>query len=274
MKSVLTIAGFDPSSGAGITADLMVFASHGLFGTACITALTVQNTVGVRSTQPLQPQTVTATLDCLFADLPPLGIKIGVLATAEVVSAVAAFLRRVRCNAPFLVVLDPVLKSSSGCNLLDTCGVDALRSELLPLVDWITPNIDEVGVLLGRRSPGREELAAAAADLQRLGTDLTVVVTGGHLDRPDDLLLQPDGALEVVRGERIQTSSTHGTGCAFSSALLSRLVLGDDPRAAVHGAKQYVAQAMRSALPAGHGKGPLNHLWPLRGGAKNFSGHS
>ncbi len=264
MKSVLTIAGFDPSSGAGVTADLMVFAAHELFGISCITGLTVQNTLEVRFTQPTQPETVAATLDCLYDDLPPVGIKIGMLATAAVVSAVAAFLRRARRDRPVLVVLDPVLRSSSGSDLLDPDGVDKLRSELLPLVDWITPNINEVGALLAQGPPSQEDLGIAAANLQKLGTSLTVAITGGHLESPDDLLLQPDGTLEVIRGERILTSSTHGTGCAFSAALLSRLVLGDDPSTAVRRAKDYVAHAMRSAVPLGHGKGPLNHLWPLR----------
>ena len=270
MKSVLTIAGFDPSSGAGITADLMVFAAHGLFGTSCISALTVQNTMGVYATHPTRSDTVTATLDSLYEDLPPLGIKIGMLANAQVVSAIARFLERVRPSNPLLVVLDPVLRSSSGSDLLDASGVEALRSELLPLVDWITPNSEEVGMLLGRSAPLRGEVADAASDLQRLGRNLTVVVTGGHFEAPDDLLLQPDGAVDTIRGERIRTSSTHGTGCAFSAALLSRLVLGAEPLAAVRGAKKYVAQAMRSAIPLGHGKGPLNHLWPLRESLERF----
>lgn len=271
MKSVLTIAGFDPSSGAGVTADLMVFAAHELFGTSCITALTVQNTLGVRSTQSTQPETVAATLDCLYADIPPVGIKIGMLATAGIVSAVAAFLRCARRNRQVVAVLDPVLRSSSGSDLLDLHGIDTLRSELLPLVDWITPNVEEVGVLLGHRPPNVQDLGIAAADLQKLGTNLTVVITGGHLEPPDDLLLQANGAPEVIRGERILTSSTHGTGCAFSAALLSRLVLGDDPSAAVRGAKDYVAQAMRSAALLGQGRGPLNHLWPLRGSLNDHS---
>lgn len=264
MKCVLTIAGFDPSSGAGITADLMVFAAHGLFGTSCITALTVQNTLGVRSTHPTSSETVAATLDCLYTDLPPLGIKIGMLATADVVSTVAAFLQRIRRETPVVVVLDPVLRSSSGSDLLNSDGIDQLRSELLPLVDWITPNTDEVSTLLGQRLPGPKDLGIAAAALQQLGTDLNVVITGGHLEAPDDLLLQSDGTLEVFRGERVTTSSTHGTGCAFSAALLSRLVSGDQPPVAVHRAKEYVAQAMRAAVPQGHGNGPLNHLWPRK----------
>ena len=263
MPNVLTIAGFDPSSGAGVSADLMVFAAHRLFGTACITALTVQNTLGVTATQALSVDSITSTLDCLYADLPPAGVKIGMLATAEIASAVAAFIQRVRRLAPVIVVLDPVIRSSSGRELLEPRGINALRSQLLPHVDWVTPNVDELGLLLGREAPSTEDLPNAAAELQGFGDHLNVVVTSGHLNPPDDLLLQSGSASEILAGERIESSSTHGTGCAFSTALLSRLVMGDDPRAAAQRAKDYVAEAMRSASPIGHGNGPLNHLWPL-----------
>ncbi len=264
MKTVLTIAGFDPSSGAGITADLMVFAAHGLFGTSCITALTVQNTLGVFATHPIALDTVTDTLLHLLDDLPPAGIKIGMLATAGNVSAVAAFLARMRRQQPVAVVLDPVVKSSSGKPLLDPAGISAIRSELLPLVDWVTPNIAELGALLDRDLPPGSDLLGAASDLQRLGRDLSVVVTGGDLDPPDELLLVSDSSPWTLPGQKIQTSSTHGTGCTFSSSLLSRLVLGDQPRQAAEAAKAYVAHAMRTAVPLGKGHGPLNHLWPLR----------
>lgn len=263
MKSVLTIAGFDPSSGAGITADLMVFAAHGLFGTSCLTALTIQNTLGVRRSQPVEPDLVAATLDCLYDDLPPSGVKIGMLASAEVVLAVSKFLKRLRRSADIPVVLDPVLRSSSGNELLDQRGVETMRSELFPLVDWITPNIEEVEILLGRRPPAHDHFEEAAVNLQKLGTNLTVVVTAGHLDPPNDLLLRPGLRAEIFPGEHIQTSSTHGTGCVFSSALLSRLVLGDDPSTATREAKTYVTRSMRLASPLGHGRGPLNYLWPL-----------
>src|SRR5580698_8027237 len=136
MLTVLTIAGFDPSSGAGVTADLMVFAAHGLFGTSCITALTVQSTVGVRATQPVAGEVVRATLDCLQDDLPVAGIKIGMLATAENVAAVVDFLEGIRGQG-IPVVLDPVLRSSSGRELLDAAGVVLMRERLLPLVDWV-----------------------------------------------------------------------------------------------------------------------------------------
>lgn len=260
----MTIAGFDPSSGAGVTADLMVFAAHGLFGTSCITGLTVQSTIGVQSAHPIRPETVRATLDCLQADLPAAGIKIGMLATEETVAAVANFLkdlRRRQERAP--VVLDPVLRSSSGRELLDEDGVRVLRERLLPLVDWVTPNVDELGILAGRRVATRGDVPEAARALQGRFGGLNVLATGGHLETPDDFLLTAAGGTWWLPGVRIDSASTHGTGCAFSSALLCGLVGGKSPYEAAVGAKLYVAEAIRTAAGLGQGKGPLNHLWTM-----------
>jgi hydroxymethylpyrimidine/phosphomethylpyrimidine kinase len=269
MQTVLTIAGFDPSSGAGVTADLMVFAAHGLFGVSCITALTVQSTTGVVATHRVADDVVRSTLDCLRADLPVAGIKIGMLSTAVNVAAVADFLSELRDlqtqGQRVPVVLDPVLRSSSGRELLDADGVRLLRERVLPLVDWVTPNLEELGVLTERSVVCRDDVAGAAAALQRRGSNLNVLATGGHLNPPDDLVLSADGELRWLAGEQIVSRSTHGTGCALSSALLSRIVLGDDAIAASVAAKSYVAEAIRRATPLGHGHGPINHLWPLRG---------
>jgi hydroxymethylpyrimidine/phosphomethylpyrimidine kinase len=265
MRTVLTIAGFDPSSGAGVTADLMVFAAHGLFGISCITGLTVQSTVGVVTTQAVDAGIVRSTLDCLQADLPAGGIKIGMLTTAANVSAVIGFLGELRGRKERVrVVLDPVLRSSSGRELLDAAGVGLLREGLLPLVDWVTPNLEELGLLTERTVVRRDDLEQAAGMLQRRYGGLNVLATGGHLDPPDDLVLTADGASRWLPGEQIASRSTHGTGCALSSALLSRLVLGDEAFAAALAAKKYVAEAIRSASPLGQGHGPVNHLWPLR----------
>jgi len=265
MPTVLTIAGFDPSSGAGVTADLMVFAAHGLFGTSCVTSLTVQSTVGVRSATAVSADVVRATLSCLQSDLPAAGIKIGMLATAVNVMAVVEFLAALRGEErDVTVVLDPVLRSSSGRELLDADGVGAMRQELLPLVDWVTPNLEEAGVLTGHSVKRREEMLDAAVALQAMGAELNVVVTGGHLNPPDDLVLLAGGESVWLPGEQIVSRSTHGTGCAFSSALLSRIVLGDSGKDAAAMAKQYVAEAIRTARPMGKGLGPVNHLWPLR----------
>lgn len=262
MQTVLTIAGFDPSSGAGVTADLMVFAAHGLFGTSCITSLTVQSTIGVQEAHPIRPDTVQATLDCLQADLPPAGIKIGMLATAETVGVVADFLGHLRSRGERVpVVLDPVLRSSSGAELLDRSGLELLQQRLLPLVDWLTPNLAELEILTGRAVVERVDVAAAA-QLLHDSTGLNLVATGGHLDAPDDFLLTAAGTW-WLSGTRIDSASTHGTGCAFSSALLSGLVQGKSAYEAAVGAKLYVAEAIRTAPGLGKGRGPLNHLWTL-----------
>jgi hydroxymethylpyrimidine/phosphomethylpyrimidine kinase len=204
-------------------------------------------------------------LNCLEADLPAAGIKIGMLATAANVSAVAGFLGELRRQERrVVVVLDPVLRSSSGRELLDLAGVGLLREELLPVVDWVTPNLDELGVLTESSVAGREDVAEAARVLQGRGEGLNVLATGGHLNPPDDLVLTAEGEMRWLPGEQIASRSTHGTGCALSSALLSRLVLGDDAFSATLAAKRYVAEAIRSASPFGQGHGPINHLWPLR----------
>lgn len=265
MQTVLSIAGFDPSSGAGVTADLMVIAGHGLFGTAAITSLTVQSTVGVRGSQPVSPDLLRATLDCLDSDLPPAGVKLGMLGTEEIVFVVADYLERLRSlSLTVPIVLDPVLRSSSGRELLSPGGQALLRERLLPLVNWITPNLDELALLSGVRVENRQEMVSAAQALARAWPKLNIVATGGHLDAPDDLLLTAAAEQHWIRGERIVSNATHGTGCAFSSALLSRLVRGEAALEAARGAKEYVAEAIRRATPLGHGKGPLDHLWLLR----------
>jgi hydroxymethylpyrimidine/phosphomethylpyrimidine kinase len=260
----LTIAGFDTSSGAGASADLMVFAAHGLYGTACLTALTVQSTVGVERWEAVPADLVRDSLDCLARDLPPKGIKIGMLATGENVQVVVAFLRELPGREGIPVVLDPVLRSSSGHALLDEAGVRGL-DELLKLVSWVTPNIDEVASITAHKVSGLEGISAAAEVLGRRYPGLNIVVTGGDMTAPDDFLLTAEGKQRWFRGEKVESTSTHGTGCAFSSALLSRLVLGDGPEEAVAAAKAYVTEGIRLApVGVGSGHGPLDHLWPLK----------
>lgn len=265
MKTVLTIAGFDSSSGAGITADLMTFAAHGLFGTSCITSLTVQSTAEVRTAYPVHAETVREMLDCLHADLPAVGIKIGMLALAETVASIADFIEELKHeeNAP-VIVLDPVLRSSSGRELLEPDGLEALRSRLLPLVDWVTPNLDELGALTSHDVDQRADLPDTARRLQQGRPNLNVLATGGHLTPPDDYLLTAAGDSHWLPGERIDSTATHGTGCALSSALLCGLVQGRTAYEAAVGAKLYVAQAIRTAPKLGAGRGPMNHLWSVR----------
>jgi hydroxymethylpyrimidine/phosphomethylpyrimidine kinase len=258
----LSIAGFDPSSGAGVSADLKVFAAHGIYGLAAVTALTIQSTQGVRSLEPVSPEVLRQTLDCLAEDMEISGIKIGMLATEGVVGAVGRFLAESGVPAA-RIVLDPVLGSSSGHELLSNEGISRLKSDLLPVVGWITPNIDELGVLAGMPVQSREAVAEAAARLAASYPALNIVVTGGQLDPPDDFLRTSVGSEQWFPGQRIETRATHGTGCAFSSALLARLLAGDEPGEAASGAKAYVAKAMKTAKPIGKGRGPLNHLFRL-----------
>jgi hydroxymethylpyrimidine/phosphomethylpyrimidine kinase len=276
MKTVLTIAGYDPSSGAGVTADLMVFAAHGLFGTSCITGLTVQSTLGVRSVSPVDASTVAQTLDCLHRDLPPPGIKIGMTSNSNNCLEIARYIAILNVKdsenpdpSSVPIVLDPVLQSSSGRELLDGPGFVALREHLLPLVSWITPNIEELALLSGKAVKERDDIPHAcrllqqATENQRIAGKLGILATGGHLDRPDDYLLTPDGEGHWLSGERVETQATHGTGCALSSAFLSHLVLGENSLQAAIQAKAYVLGALQNSVKIGNGHGPMNYLWQL-----------
>lgn len=262
-KLALTIAGYDPSSGAGITADLAVFAAHGIFGLSAITALTVQSTLGVREVHPIAAKTLEATLDCLLEDTPPAGVKIGMIGSAENVQTIARFLQKLPADTP--VVLDPVLVSSSGKPLLSPEGLSALRAKLLPLVRWATPNRVELQALLqGYACQSRTEVEIAAQALAGEFPSLGLVVTGGDTEQPEDYVL-PSGEKEGswLTGEHIVSNATHGTGCAFSSALLVGLMQGKSSLEAATAAKRYVAEAIRRAPAVGRGKGPMHLLWPL-----------
>jgi hydroxymethylpyrimidine/phosphomethylpyrimidine kinase len=252
----LTIAGFDPSSGAGITADLKVFAAHRVYGVAVPTALTVQSTSGVRRVEAVHPAGFREMMDCLEEE-------IGMLENESIVEEVAAFLRRLPPDCPDIpVILDPVLRSSSGAALLSDDGLRRLRQDLLPLVSCVTPNLAELALLLGRPELARDGVAGAAAELQSIGAQ-AVLVTGGHLDPPDDYLRTLEGQTFWLPGERVNTRSDHGTGCAFSSALLCGLIQGLTMQQAAAAAKRYVTGALREAYPIGRGRGPMHHLFSL-----------
>jgi len=253
---VLTIAGFDPSGGAGITADIKTIAAHGCYGAACVTALTVQSTQGVRSVEAVSPSVVRTTLDELARDLEFAAVKIGMLGTADIVEAVADFLKE---HLVGNIVLDPILKSSSGARLLEAGGEQQFRERLLPQVRVVTPNINEAEALTGIAVREPEDMIRAAGRLHELGPEV-VVVTGGHLALPVDLL-SVAGQVEEFPTEKIESRSTHGTGCAFSTALACQLAWGRSIRDAVAAAQAYVRGAILGAYPLGRGTGPVNHLW-------------
>jgi hydroxymethylpyrimidine/phosphomethylpyrimidine kinase len=259
---VLSIAGFDPSSGAGITADIKAIAAHGCYGVSCITALTVQSTSAVRRVEPVEPALVTESLGCLTEDMEISAVRIGMLGSGKVAGAVADFLR----DHPLPnVVVDPVIVSSSGARLIDKAGEHILLERLLPLASVITPNINEASILTGMEVSNPEQMQVAADKLHEMGAK-AVVVTGGHLDKAIDLLSFRDRQgiqRETFKSEKLRSNSTHGTGCAFASAIACHLANGRSLPEAVLLAKAYVAAAIANALPIGRGIGPVHHLYRM-----------
>jgi hydroxymethylpyrimidine/phosphomethylpyrimidine kinase len=261
---VLSIAGFDPSSGAGVTADIKTIAAHGCYGVACITAMTVQSTAGVRRVEALDPSLVRETLEELASDVPIAAARIGMLGSAKVVKAVVEFLDSYRAKVPN-IVLDPILKSSSGAELLDAAGTRLLIEKLVPLADVITPNVDEAAALTGLKVTDLDEMRAAAAKLHRMGS-AAVVITGGHLEKAIDLLsfnAKSGVEEEVFKAERQRSNSTHGTGCAFATAMACHLALGRGIAEAALLAKTYVSSAIAAGHPLGHGTSPVHHLYRM-----------
>ena len=250
---ILTIAGYDPSSGAGITADIKTIAAHGCYGISCITALTVQSTRGVMRVDPVEGRIITETLEELATDLDIAAVKIGMLGSAESARAVAAFLKRHR---PQNVVLDPILKSSSGADLISKEGLEILKERLLAQAAVITPNILEAAVLTGMEVGNPEQMSSAALRLQQMGAR-SVVVTGGHLDVPLDLVAPRGQAATILEGTQICSPSTHGTGCAFSTSLACGLAKRKPLIEAARAAKRYVESALKKAPPIGTGAGPV-----------------
>jgi hydroxymethylpyrimidine/phosphomethylpyrimidine kinase len=263
---VLTIAGFDPSSGAGVTADIKTIAAHGCYGVACITAMTVQSTAGVCRVEAVDPALVTDTLQELATDIPIAAVHIGMLGTAKVVKAVAEFLgQRTGKNRLPNVVLDPILKSSSGADLLDAPGIKLLIEKLIPLADVITPNVEEAAVLTRLKVTDLEEMRAGAEHLHRMGS-AAVVITGGHLEKAIDLLsftTKRGVEQEVFKAERQRSNSTHGTGCAFATAMACHLALDRGLAEATLLAKTYVTAAIAAGHPVGRGTGPVHHLYRM-----------
>ena len=254
---LLTIAGFDPSCGAGVAADLKTFAAHNCFGVAAITALTVQSTQGVRAVQATPAATLRGQLDALAEDSPIIAVKIGMLANRANASVVAEFLDQHKFAH---VVLDPVSRPTAGsAELLDGQGLKFVRDELLKRATVITPNIAEAEFLTGLKVTDVAEMKAAAQKLIEMGAH-AVVVTGGHLEKPIDVVCDAAG-VETFAGDHVKSLNTHGSGCTFSSALAAQLAAGTHLRDAVILAKAYVTKAIEKSYPTGKGAGPLNQLF-------------
>jgi hydroxymethylpyrimidine/phosphomethylpyrimidine kinase len=261
MQTALTIAGSDSSAGAGVQADLKTFAAFGLYGVSAITAITAQSTRGVEAVAPLAADLVTAQIEAVAGDFTIAATKIGMLATAAIVEAVAAAIEELELP---LVVVDPVLVSTSGDRLLDADGIDALRKLLLPLARVVTPNVAEAEVLSGVRITSADTLCEAARRLHKLGAR-GVVITGGHASAAtvEDVVFDGN-RFETHRVARVDSRHTHGTGCTFASAVAAGLARGRDLSEAAARAQQYVAGAIANAPGLGHGRGPLDHFWETR----------
>jgi hydroxymethylpyrimidine/phosphomethylpyrimidine kinase len=260
MRTALTIAGSDSGGGAGIQADLKTFAAHKVYGTSAVTAVTAQNTLGVTMWQALPADLVAAQIEAIAGDIGVDAVKVGMLANAAIVEAVAAAIADL--DLP-LVVVDPVMVAKGGDRLLEEEAVTAIRAELLPRAHMVTPNIPEAEVLSDMKIAGVDDMRSAAQRILRLGPRV-VLVKGGHLDGPEsiDIASTREGTFEL-RGPRIQTPHTHGTGCTLSSAIAANLALGLGDRDALTQAREYLEGAIRHAPGIGRGHGPLGHFWRL-----------
>lgn len=255
MKTVLTIAGSDCSGGAGIQADLKTITAHKLYGMSVVTALTAQNTTGVFAVEEAAPEFVSKQLDCVFQDIRPDAVKIGMVSSAPIIEVIAHKLIEYRAEN---VVLDPVMVSTSGCRLFVTDAMQVLMDKLFPLATVITPNIPEAEALSGMEIHDTRGMRDAAQKIA-CKANTAVLLKGGHLTSgAHDLLYTADGAVWYP-GERIENQDTHGTGCTLSSAIACSLAQGCILEAAVRNAKAYISDALRDGLRLGKGHGPLNH---------------
>lgn len=260
-RVALTIAGSDSSGGAGIQADLKTFHAHGVFGMSVITALTAQSTTGVTGIRAVDPDFVAEQIETTVRDIPPDAVKTGMLANSGIVEVVAAAVDRHRWR---VLVVDPVMVATTGALLLEADAVDAVRDRLLPRATLLTPNAPEAAALLGRpvESPAEQE-AAARALVEDLGAR-AALVKGGDLPGPEIVDVLYDGRnATVFREPRIETRSTHGSGCALASAITAHLAQGRPLGEAVHRARGWVRRAIEAAPRLGHGRGPLDLLQPI-----------
>lgn len=255
IKAVLTIAGSDSSGGAGIQADIKTMIANGVYAMSAITALTAQNTLGVRSVMNVTPKFLAEQLDAIFEDIPPAAVKIGMVSSAELIEVIAQKLTQYHAEN---IVVDPVMVATSGAKLIDDDAITTLTEKLFPLAILVTPNIPEIEILCKEKISSVSQIENCAEKIF-MKYNCAVLAKGGHsLNDANDLLC--DGDLKWFNGTRIFTNNTHGTGCTLSSAIASNLAKGFSLRDAVAAAKKYVTDALKAGLKLGHGNGPINHL--------------
>ena len=261
MKTALTIAGSDSSGGAGIQADVKTMTMNGVYAMSAITALTAQNTTGVRAIQESTPEFLGQQLDAVFEDIFPDAVKIGMVSSAGLIRCIAEKLKFYKARN---IVADPVMVATSGARLIMPDAIEALTGELFALADLVTPNIPEAEILAGMKIENKDEMLAAAKKISK-AYDCAVLLKGGHSEsNADDLLFSAD---EIIwfPGRRIDNPNTHGTGCTLSSAIAANLAKGKNLAESVKNAKDYVSGALSAMLDLGSGSGPLNHAYLLKG---------
>ena len=261
MKTALTIAGSDSCGGAGIQADIKTMTMNGVYAMSAVTALTAQNTTGVRAIQESTPEFLRQQLDAVFEDIFPDAVKIGMVSSGELIDVIAERLNFYKAKN---VVVDPVMVATSGASLMKTDGVKKLVEELFPLAAIVTPNIPEAQVLSGIMIESREDMVAAA---EKIGTTYgcAVLLKGGHSINDANDLLFADGEVRWFLGKRIDNPNTHGTGCTLSSAIAANLAKGFALPESVQRAKNYISGALAAQLDLGCGQGPMNHAFDLKG---------
>ena len=261
VKTALTIAGSDCSGGAGIQADLKTMTMNGVYGMSAITALTAQNTTGVSAIQESTPEFLAQQIDAVFQDIRPDAVKIGMVASSELIRIIA---QRLRFYEAKNVVVDPVMVATSGSALMKTDAVETLIAELLPIATVVTPNIPEAQILSGLTIANKDDMVTAA---KKIGDtyNCAVLVKGGHSVNDANDLLYADGVLTWFEGKRIDNPNTHGTGCTLSSAIASNLAKGFSLPDSVRRAKDYISGALAAMLDLGKGSGPMHHAFDLRG---------
>ena len=259
LKTALTIAGSDSSGGAGIQADIKTMTMNGVYAMSAITALTAQNTTGVRAIQESTPEFLAQQIDAVFEDIRPDAVKIGMVASSELIRVIADRLRHYEAKN---IVVDPVMVATSGSALMKTDAVQTLTNELLPLAAVVTPNIPEAQVLSGLTIESRADMETAA---KMIGDShgCAVLLKGGHSISDANDLLYADGEMEWFEGKRIDNPNTHGTGCTLSSAIASNLAKGLPLPESVRRAKDYISGALAAMLDLGHGSGPMDHAFIL-----------
>ncbi|MBI5100991.1 MAG: bifunctional hydroxymethylpyrimidine kinase/phosphomethylpyrimidine kinase [Nitrospirae bacterium] len=247
MKTALTVAGFDPSGGAGLQADLKVFQAHGIYGLSCVSALTAQNSAGVRGVMPVEPAFLDKQLSVLLSDMRPDAVKTGMLWSGENIDILVRAIKKFRLKN---IVVDPVMLSSSSRPLAGKGLWEALRDRLLPFCAVITPNIHEASVLSGTKIKSIDDMKKAAVLLHAMGPEC-VVITGGHLtENATDIIY--DGRFTILKGRKL-TGEYHGTGCRFSAAITARLAQGYDAHDAVKGAKTFMRLSFKKTFSTGRG---------------------